>query len=109
MSKSHRTSKSEPTIATRTLRSHPWHDVHGIVHQQMAAKPSKGQATIQFITKGVRAQNSVIELATVSDIWANKPDAWMRSALCSCDPFQVADELENSSRRAAHDKGLRLV
>jgi hypothetical protein len=97
----------EPTIATRTLRSHPWHDVHSITHRQMAEKPSEG-GSIQFLQNGVRAQNSAIDRAFIAEAWGSTK-AWMASALKSADMFQEADRIERDTKREYESRLLRPV
>jgi len=79
------TSKTETTIATRTLRSHPWHDVHSITHRQMADRAPEGCFRIQMIDGGVRVVNN--EGGLSDPTWNGDGRAWMRDAIVSCDPF----------------------
>jgi hypothetical protein len=82
-----RAAKSEPTIATKTLRSHPWHDVHSITHRQMAETAPSGKATVQHLHTGVRCANVTVEL-----LQPRLGDCWMAGAIGAADPFQSPPE-----------------
>ena len=99
-----RRTASEPTIATKTLRSHPWHDVHSITHRQMAERPAAG-GRIQFLTNSVRAVQPDLSPELIAQTWKTSK-GWHASAISSCDPFQVGERLQHDSYEAMREQEL---
>ncbi len=84
---------TEPTIATKTLRSHPWHDVHSITHRQMAETSERHIGCIQTIEGGVRRTERALIPCSLG------AKGWTAEAIRIVDPFQDLGEAE--SRRYA--------
>lgn len=97
-------SSKETTIATKTLRSHPWHDVHSITHRQMSDKPKAG-GRIQFLHNGVRCAQPDLSAELIGLHWGASK-FWMSKAIESCDPFQCGELLQHESYDAMREQQL---
>lgn len=95
---------TETTIATKTLRSHPWHDIHSITHKQMVSRPSSG-ARIQFLHNGVRCAQPDLSEELIGMHWGVSK-FWMSSAIESVDPFQCGERLQHESYEALREQQL---